>query len=101
MTEQTQFDPEEFRAAYFKGDRKRDVREHFEALQKDLDGVPGSVPEIALRYCLSHPAVSTVIPGMRRIQSVESSIGTSDQGPLPRQVLDILHRHAWNKNYYQ
>ena len=75
IREDTQFPPGDFRESYFRGDRKRQVVERVEALKKDLDlaGVPGTLPEIAIRFCLSHPAVTTVIPGMRRVASVESS----------------------------
>jgi aryl-alcohol dehydrogenase-like predicted oxidoreductase len=101
ITAGTQFEPHDFRAHYFRGDRKEEIVKHVEALKNNLKGVPGSLPEIALRFCLSHPAVSTVIPGMRRIQTVESSCAVPDVGPLPPDVLTILKRHAWDRNFYQ
>ena len=91
---------DEFRAFYFKGDRPRQVEEHVKALQKDLEGVPGTLPEIALQFCLSHPAVSTVIPGMRRVRNVESNCAVPDRGSLPEPTLAKLRKHAWNKNFY-
>lgn len=91
----------DFRRWYFRDvERKKEVERRFNALQADLAGVPGTVPEIALRFCLTAPAVSTVIPGMRRVSTVESSLGTSKTGPLPADVMAILRRHAWDKNYY-
>jgi aryl-alcohol dehydrogenase-like predicted oxidoreductase len=101
ITPDTEFEPGEFRAHYFRGDRKQQVVEHVDKLKKDLAGVPGTLPEIALRFCLSHSAVSTVIPGMRRIQTVESSTGVSDLGPLPENVLAVLRKHAWFRNFYE
>jgi aryl-alcohol dehydrogenase-like predicted oxidoreductase len=101
ITPATEFKADEFRAHYFRGDRKQQVLEHVEKLKKDLAGVPGTLPEIALRFCLSHSAVSTVIPGMRRIQTVESSTGVSDLGPLPENVLAVLRKHAWFRNFYE
>lgn len=100
ITENTVFEKGEFRDWYFRGDRKRQVVEHVNALKKDLEGVPGSLPEIALRYCLSNPAVSTVIPGMRRVSTVESSCSVSDLGALPRDVLTRLEKHAWVKDFH-
>jgi aryl-alcohol dehydrogenase-like predicted oxidoreductase len=100
ITEQTRFEPGEFRSYYFRGDRKKQVAQRVAALQKDLAGVPGSLPEIALRFCLSHPAVSTVIPGMRRARHAEANTGVSDQGPLAPEVLAVLKKHAWDKNFY-
>jgi aryl-alcohol dehydrogenase-like predicted oxidoreductase len=100
IREDTQFEDDEFRAFYFRGDRRKQVVERVAALQKDLEGVSGTLPEIALRFCISHPAVSTVIPGMRRVRNVESNCGVSDVGPLDKTTLETLKRHAWNKNYY-
>jgi aryl-alcohol dehydrogenase-like predicted oxidoreductase len=101
ISEQTKFEPGEFRDFYFRGDRKRQVVEHVDALKKDLASVEGTLSEIALRFCLSHPAVSSVIPGMRRISTVESSCDVSDQGPLSPTVLAILKKHAWYRSFYQ
>ncbi len=100
ITEDTQFVEGEFRSSYFRGDRKRQVAERVAALRKDLEGVPGTLAEIALQFCLSEPAVSTVIPGMRHVRNAESSCSVSDRGPLPDRVLKVLERHAWEKNFY-
>jgi aryl-alcohol dehydrogenase-like predicted oxidoreductase len=101
ITEDTVFEKGEFRDWYFRGrDRKREVVEHVDALQKDLQGVAGSLPEIALRYCLSDAAVSSVIPGMRKVRTVESSCSVSDLGALPAAVLEKLKRHAWIKDFH-
>lgn len=101
ITEQTTFEPGDFRDHYFRGDHKRQVVEHVNALKRDLAGVEGTLPEIALRFCLSNPTVSSVIPGMRRVSTVESSCGVSEKGALPPDVLAILRRHAWYRNFYQ
>src|SRR5581483_8231626 len=69
ITEQTQFEKEDFRNYYFRGDHKTQVVQHVDALKEDLGNVDGALPEIALRFCLSNPAVSTVIPGMRRVRN--------------------------------
>jgi aryl-alcohol dehydrogenase-like predicted oxidoreductase len=99
MTAHTTFPPGDFREFYFKGDRKQQVVEHVNALTKDLgDGV--NLPETALRFCLSHRAVSTVIPGMRTRRHVESNSAQSDLGPLDAATVAVLKRHAWDRNFY-
>ena len=100
ITEQTTFEEGDFRARYFRGDRKREVVEHVEALRRDLKGADGTLPQIALRYCLSNPGVSTVIPGMRSIRNVEANCAASDAGPLGASVLAILKHHAWERDFY-
>ena len=100
IREDSEFEGDEFRAFYFRGDRKREVVRRVSALQEDVADTGGSLAEVALRFCLSHPAVSTVIPGMRKVRNVESSCGVSDAGPLPAATLEKVRNHAWNKNYY-
>ncbi len=101
ITPETVFAPGEFREAYFRGDRKQQVAEHVAALKRDLQDVPGTLAEIALRFCLSNEAVTSVIPGMRRVSTVESSCRTSASGPLDAATLAILRRHAWDRNFYE
>ncbi len=101
IREDTVFEPGEFRESYFRGERKRQVVERVEALEKDLGRERGTLPELALRFCLSNPAVTTVIPGMRRVATVESSCRASDAGPLDERTLAILKRHAWERNFYE
>ena len=99
VDESTQFPRGDFRDWYFRGGRKKEVAEHVSALARDL-GDGANLPETALRFCLSHPAVSSVIPGMRTRRHVESNAALSDQGELPEHVMAVLKRHAWDRNYY-
>jgi aryl-alcohol dehydrogenase-like predicted oxidoreductase len=101
ITEDTVFAPGDFRESYFRGDRKREVVEHVDALKRDLADVPGTLPEIALRFCLSSKAVTSVIPGMRRVETVESSCRAAAAGMLDAKTLAILKRHAWTRNFYE
>lgn len=101
INEDSQFESGEFRESYFRGDRKREVREHVEALKRDLKDVPGTLPQIALRFCLSNKAVTTVIPGMRRVETVEDNCRAAAAGMLDDKTLAILRRHTWDRNFYQ
>ena len=58
-----------------------------------------TLPEVALRFILSHPAVSTVIPGMRRLTHVEENMGVGDGLGLPAELLARLRRHRWDRGY--
>lgn len=100
INQHTQFDPSEFRARYFRGDRKQQVAERVAAIERELGIRDGAMPEVALRFCLSHPAVSAVIPGMRSAHNVEFNCAVPGKGPLPGKVLAILKKHAWKRNFY-
>ena len=98
---ETEFLKGDWRNSYFGGDRKEQVWEHVQAITKDL-GVPVErLPEIALRYCLSHPAVSTVIPGMRSLRNVDANVNAAELGPLSAEQLEVLRQHRWVRNFYQ
>ena len=55
------------------------------------------LPELALRFILEHPAVSTTIPGMRRPSHVERNLGASDGAPLPPRLHEALKTHRWSR----
>ncbi len=97
----TVFPEGDFRNHYFRGDRKKQVEERVVAILRDLGlSEVTDMPAVAMRFCLSHMAVSTVIPGMRSISSVESNVKSSDLGVLSAETLAVLHRHAWDRNFY-
>jgi aryl-alcohol dehydrogenase-like predicted oxidoreductase len=56
-----------------------------------------TLPEMALRFILSNPDVSTVIPGMRRLTNVRANMAASDHGPLDRDLLERLREHRWDR----
>ncbi len=55
------------------------------------------LPELALRFILEHPAVSTTIPGMRRPAHVERNLAASDGEPLPPRLVEALGAHRWDR----
>jgi aryl-alcohol dehydrogenase-like predicted oxidoreductase len=99
ITPATTFPDGDFRNFYFSGNRKQQVVEHVDALRRDL-GKDANLADTALRFVISNPAVSTVIPGMRSVRHAESNAALADQGPLPAETLAILKRHAWDRNFY-
>ena len=55
------------------------------------------LPEMALRYILAHPAVSTTIPGMRRPRHVERNLAAGDGEALPPRLVEALGAHRWDR----
>jgi aryl-alcohol dehydrogenase-like predicted oxidoreductase len=101
ITPDTQFPEGDFRASYFRGDRKQQVFDRTQAIASDLGVERDGLPEIALRYVLSHDAVSTVIPGMRSVRNVERNLRAADKGPLADVELGRLKAHRWERNFYK
>jgi aryl-alcohol dehydrogenase-like predicted oxidoreductase len=91
----------DFRANYFRGDRKQQVADRVQAIVDDLGIAPDEIAATALRYVLSADAVSSVIPGMRSIRNVERNTAAGDGRGLPREQLDKLHAHRWVRDFYR
>lgn len=94
LTKDTTFPPEDWRSHYFTKENLIPSVERADAL-KPLIPAGSTMPEMALRHILSHDAVSTIIPGMRKISHVESNIAASDKGKLSDDLLEELKKHRW------
>jgi aryl-alcohol dehydrogenase-like predicted oxidoreductase len=97
----TEFPDGDFRNHYFRDDRKQQVTDHVQAILDDLGIERDQLPEVALRYILSHLAVSTVIPGMRTVRNVERNAAVGDGNGLPPDQLEALRRHRWERDFYR
>jgi aryl-alcohol dehydrogenase-like predicted oxidoreductase len=86
----------DFRNIYFGGDNLKNTIERVERLRPVVPANM-SMPEMALRHILQHPAVSTVIPGMRRLKHVEANLRASDGARLPAPLLQTLKGHRWDR----
>jgi len=56
-----------------------------------------TLPEMALRFILSNPLVSTTIPGMRKLRHVDANIASSSKGSLEPSLLKSLYTHRWDR----
>ncbi|HWI19369.1 MAG TPA: aldo/keto reductase [Vicinamibacterales bacterium] len=86
----------DFRNVYFAGDKLRDSVAHAEALRAVLPAGM-TMPEFALRWILSNPAVSVVIPGMRKPAHVAANLAASDAGPLSPELMSASRAHRWDR----
>ncbi|MGW6144986.1 aldo/keto reductase [Streptomyces sp. NPDC055140] len=100
ITAGTTFPEGDFRARYFRDDRPAQVERKVAAIVADLGIAPDEIAEHALRFVLSSPAVSTVIPGMRTVRNVERNTALSDGRPLTADQLAVLAGHRWQRNFY-
>ncbi|MEK7855879.1 MAG: aldo/keto reductase [Acidobacteriota bacterium] len=94
LTKETTFPADDWRSGYFSPENLGASVDRAEAL-RPLTPEGSSMPEMALRFILSHPAVSTIIPGMRKIRNVEANAAASEAGPLPDALIDKLRGHRW------
>lgn len=100
FTPETRFERGDWRAGYFRGERLKQVCERVERLKELLTPEVPTLSALALKFVLAHPAVSTVIPGMRKVKHVEANCALSDGRPLEPPLIEQLHAHAWPRNFY-
>jgi aryl-alcohol dehydrogenase-like predicted oxidoreductase len=96
LTAESRWPEGDWRNVYFNKDHLAATLARVERLTPLVpDGM--DLPELALRFILEHPAVSTTIPGMRRPAHVERNLGASDGVRLPPRLADALRAHRWNR----
>lgn len=100
LTPETVFPPGDFRVDYFGGGKLAETVKRVEAMRPLVEGAAKTMARGALRYCLSHPAVSCVIPGMRTPHQVDENCAASDDGSLPAETLAQLRAHRWVRSPY-
>ena len=93
---ETRFPKGDWRAGYFGPENLPQTIKRVEKL-KEILPKNMSLPEMALRFILSHPAVSTTIPGMRKADHVTQNVAASDAGPLDKALLAELKKHRWDR----
>ena len=96
LRKDTKFPDDDWRAHYFGPENLGPTVERAEALKKLLPkGM--SLPELAMRFSISPPAVSTSIPGMRKLGHVKEDIAISDGQKLPADLMAKLRAHRWDR----
>lgn len=96
LTKDTVFPENDWRSTYFVPENLNSSVDHAEALQPLIpEGM--TMPEMALRFILSNPDVSTTIPGMRKLKNVMANMQASDGKGLTKKLLDELKNHRWDR----
>jgi aryl-alcohol dehydrogenase-like predicted oxidoreductase len=96
LTKDTTWPEGDWRNSYFVPENLIPSVERADALKPLVpEGI--TLPEMALRFILSHRLVSTTIPGMRQLRHVDANMAASDKGPLPEALLQALRAHRWDR----
>ncbi len=100
FTENTTFGDGDFRRNFFAGDRLARVVRRVEAVREDLRSTDFTLPQVALKFVLAHPAVCTVIPGMRNATQAALNCSVSELRDLSPDLLARLRRHNWRRSFW-
>ena len=86
----------DFRRSYFNAENTAATMDRIERLEAILPAGM-SLPGMALRFVISNPDVTTVIPGMRRVASVRGNVAAERAGALDPGLLKALRAHRWDR----
>ena len=96
LTKESTWPEGDWRNTYFVPENLNSSVDHADAL-KPLVPENMNMAEMALRFILGEPTVSTIIPGMRQLRHVEANIATSDKGTLNKLLMTHLAKHRWDR----
>lgn len=97
LTAETRFPEGDWRRRYFGPENLPATLKRVDALKAILpNGM--TLPEMALRFILSNPQVSTTIAGMRNMEHVRSNLALSDSAELKPELLQTLRQHRWDRD---
>lgn len=96
LTKDTRWPEGDWRNSYFVPENLAASVDRADAL-KPLVPEGMTMPEMALRFILEHPAVSTIIPGMRKLRNVRANVAASDGQRLPADLMRRLREHRWDR----
>jgi aryl-alcohol dehydrogenase-like predicted oxidoreductase len=96
LTTDSQWPEGDWRNTYFVAENLVSSVDHADRL-KPLVPEGMTMAEMALRFILAEPTVSTIIPGMRKPHHVKSNMAASDDGPLKHDLVKELEKHRWDR----
>ncbi len=86
-------------SVYLSKERLKEFMPRIEKLTELLGEEAKTIPELALRWVLSHNEVSTVIPGTRKVKYAEDNARVSDGRKLSNSLMNKLKMHVWERNF--
>ena len=96
LTKDMRWPEGDWRNTYFVPENLNESVDRAEAL-RPLVPEHMTMAQMALRFILANPTVSTIIPGMRKLRHVEANIATSDGQALPPDLITALRAHRWDR----
>ncbi|MBG1233512.1 aldo/keto reductase [Aestuariivirga litoralis] len=94
------FEPGSQQHNMFRGERFGETLRRVEALKTLCKPYYSTLAEAAMRYVLSEPQLSTLIPGMKNRREVDMNIAYCGGQVFPAELKAQLQAHTWVRNYY-
>ena len=96
LTKTSRWPQGDWRNSYFVPENLTQSVDRADALRPLIPGGM-TMPDLALRWILAEPVVSTIIPGMRKVKHVDANLAASDGRSLEPRLLEQLKSHRWDR----
>jgi aryl-alcohol dehydrogenase-like predicted oxidoreductase len=96
----SQFEAGSQQHTMFRDERFGETLQRVKALKNLCQAYYPTLAEAAMRYVLSEPQVSTLVPGMKNRKEVDMNIAFCDGADFPAALKVLLPPHIWIRNYY-
>lgn len=101
LTEETKFEDDDYRKSYFDYVPRNMYIERVGRLRKFIPQYADNLAELAIKFVLHHPAVTTALVSMHVPQYADQNIAALDKPPLPDDVFEEIRKyHRWVRNFY-
>ncbi len=85
------FHRDDWRRRVFRGELLQQTIQRVDRLKAHLGtDLTAPLAQVALGFCLSHPAVTAVIPGVRNAEQVVCDLSADEQQVLSPEILDKI-----------
>jgi aryl-alcohol dehydrogenase-like predicted oxidoreductase len=95
-----QFPQDDFRTRYFAGDRLERAVTRTEKIKEDIRDSGYTLPQVAIKFSAFHPAVSTVIGGIRNTDQAQKNAEVAGLPDLKPELIRKLRKHAWLRAFW-
>ena len=93
FTKDSTFEEEDHRSMNLSPDKLKTYLTQLEKMQPLYDKYPEQTKaQLALRFCITHPATHVAIPGAKTDKQVLDNIGASDLGAIPEEDIQNFSR---------
>jgi len=96
LTADSRWPEGDWRNSYFAPEYLAATLTRVEPLRAVAAGAGLTLPEMALRFIVANPDVTTTIPGMRRTTHVDANMAAG-ASPLDADLVAALRAHRWNR----
>ncbi|WP_217594716.1 aldo/keto reductase [Cohnella sp. GbtcB17] len=101
LTADMTFGDDDYRKSYFDYVPREMYIERVDRLRKFVPQYADSLAELAIRFVLRHPGVTTALVSMHVPAHADQNIVSAGKEPLPDDVFEELYKyHRWVRNFY-